>query len=127
MISLIWIFLLQQPDATPLPREFDTNIVWTTLQNLWRGFLAQLPYIVLGLIVFGVFLIIARVIKGVVHTAGQRTRIDVTLADLLGRIAAFVVTILGLFVAAVVIFPGLQTRRFGHWSGNNFSCHWFRF
>ena len=108
MISLIWIFLLQQPDATPLPREFDTNIVWTTLQNLWRGFLAQLPYIVLGLIVFGVFLIIARVIKGVVHTAGQRTRIDVTLADLLGRIAAFVVTILGLFVAAVVIFPAFK-------------------
>ena len=44
MISLIWILLLQQPGATPLPREFDTNIVWTTLHNLWRGFLAQLPY-----------------------------------------------------------------------------------
>lgn len=108
MISLIWIFLLQQPDATPLPREFDTNIVWTTLHNLWRGFLAQLPYLVLGLIVFGVFLIIARVIKGVVHSAGQRTRIDLTLADLMGRIASFVVTILGLFVAAVVIFPAFK-------------------
>ncbi|MDQ3472147.1 MAG: mechanosensitive ion channel family protein [Acidobacteriota bacterium] len=105
MISVVWIFLLQQAGATPLPREFDTNIVWNTLQNLWRGFLAQLPYIVLGVIVFGIFLIIARVIKGIVHTAGERTRIDLTLADLLGRLASFVVIVLGLFVAAVVIFP----------------------
>ena len=28
MISLIWLFLFQQPAATPLPREFDTNVVW---------------------------------------------------------------------------------------------------
>lgn len=70
MISVVWIFLLQQPGATPLPREFDTNVGWNTLHNLWRGFLYQLPYIVLGLIVFGVFLITARVIKGVVRGDG---------------------------------------------------------
>src|SRR5688572_2268232 len=36
--------------------------------------------------------------------AGRRTRIDLTLADLLGRLAAAFTIILGLFVAAVV-FP----------------------
>jgi small-conductance mechanosensitive channel len=102
------MFTLQQPVASPLPREFDSGIIWNTLHDLWRSFLAQLPYVVLGLIVFGIFLVIARILKGVVHTAGERTRIDLTLADLLGRVASFIVTVLGLFVAAVVIFPAFK-------------------
>lgn len=102
------MLLFQLPEATPTPRRFDSGIVWDSLHSLWRGLLAQLPYIVLGLIVFGVFLLIARVIKGVVYAAGERTRLDLTLADLLGRLASFVVTVMGLFVAAVVIFPAFK-------------------
>ena len=107
MIKLITILLLQQ-GGTPSAREFDTNIVWNALHALWRSLLAQLPYIVLGVLVFGVFLIIARVIKRVVHAAGERTRLDLNLADLLGRLASLVITVLGLFVAAVVIFPAFK-------------------
>lgn len=105
MLRSISLCLLQEPVPTPIKREFDTNIVWTTLHNLWLSFLAQVPYIVLGLIVFVVFLVIARLIKRIVHAAGERTRLDVTLADLLGRLTSLVITVLGLFVAAVVIFP----------------------
>lgn len=99
------LFLLQTPTPTVQPRQFDPGIVWQTLRDLGNGFLAQLPYIILGVIVFGVFWIIARVVKRVVHAAGERTRLDTTLADLLGRLASLIIIILGIFVAAVVIFP----------------------
>ncbi len=97
--------LLQTPTPIIEQREFDPGIVWQTLRDLGNGFLAQLPYIILGIIVLGFFLIIARVVKRIVHAAGTRTRLDTTLADLLGRLASLIIIILGVFVAAVVIFP----------------------
>lgn len=101
------IFLALQNSETP-PRQFDANVIWQTLVNLVNGLLAQLPYIVIGIIVFGVFLIAAKIVSRLIHTAGTRTRLDVTLADLLGRLASLLVTILGVFVAAVVIFPAFK-------------------
>ncbi len=100
------IVLLQTvADSNP---DFDMSIVWRTIKDLGEGFLARLPYLVIALIVFGVFLIVARIIKRVVHVAGTNTRLDVTLADLLGRLASAAITVLGLFVAAVIIFPAFK-------------------
>jgi small-conductance mechanosensitive channel len=103
----IEMFFLQASPA-PMQRDFDQNLLWNSLHNLWVGFLGQLPYIVFGFIVFVVFLVVARILKRVVHAAGERTRLDLTLADLLGRLASFLITVLGLFVAAVIIFPAFK-------------------
>lgn len=100
--------LLQTPTPIIQPRDFDPGIIWQTLRDLGNGFFAQLPYIVLGILVVGVFVIIARIVKRVVHTAGEKTRLDVTLADLLGRLASLLIIILGVFVAAVVVFPAFK-------------------
>ena len=54
------------------------------------------------------FLIIARIVSRIINTAGQRTRLDVTLAELLGRLGSFVIMVLGVFVAAVIIFPAFK-------------------
>lgn len=97
------ILLLQQ--AGEADRGFDANIVWRTLAALGESVLGRVPYILVALLVFVGFLIAARVVRRVVYTAGQRTRLDRTLADLLGRVASFFLSVLGLFVAAVVIFP----------------------
>ncbi len=97
--------LLQTASPTAPTREFDAGIIWQTLRGMLTGFLAQLPYIIAGIIVFGIFMIGARVVRSVVHAAGERTALDVTLADLLGRLASFAITILGILVAAVIIFP----------------------
>jgi len=97
--------LLQTPSPIVQPREFDAGIIWQTLRDMGNGFLTQLPYIILGIVLVGVFVVIARIVKRVIHAAGERTRFDVTLADLLGRLASLLIIILGIFVAAVVIFP----------------------
>jgi len=89
-------------------QSFDAGIIWRTLNGMLQSLLARAPYILVALVVFAGFLIAARVFRRVVHTAGVRTRLDVTLADLLGRIVSFALTVLGLFVAAVIIFPAFK-------------------
>jgi small conductance mechanosensitive channel len=99
-------FLLQSPETTA--RDFDAGIIWRTLFDLGNSFLAQLPYILMGIIVFVVFLVISRIISRLIHAAGTRTHLDVTLADLLARLASLVIAILGVFVASVIIFPAFK-------------------
>lgn len=92
-------------DAPPAARPFDPDAVWQVFIQLSARLMAHLPYLVLGLIVFVLFFIGARLLKRILITAGRQTRLDLTLADLLGRLASAFVIVLGLFVAAVVIFP----------------------
>lgn len=91
---------------TPVPeRSFDPDVVWQVFSELFARLLTHLPYLILGFVVFLFFLIAARIAKSILNTAGRRTRLDRTLADLLGRLTSAFTIILGLFVAAVVIFP----------------------
>lgn len=86
----------------------DAGVVWRTLSGMGESLLSRAPYILVALVVFGGFLLAGRVMRGVVYAAGQRTRLDATLADLLGRVASFFMAVLGLFVAAVIIFPAFK-------------------
>jgi small conductance mechanosensitive channel len=98
------ILNFQGPTPVP-PRTFDPNVVWQVFRQMGTSFLTHLPYLLLGLVVFLVFLFTARLLKRILITAGRRTRLDITLADLMGRLASAFTIILGLLVAAVVIFP----------------------
>jgi small conductance mechanosensitive channel len=100
MLSLI----LQQSESVS-SRSFDPDVVWQVFAQLGSRLLAHLPYLILGAAVFLVFVVVARILKRILLTAGRRTRLDLTLADLLGRLASALTIVLGLFVAAVVIFP----------------------
>jgi small-conductance mechanosensitive channel len=86
-------------------RSFDADVVWQVFAQLGVRFLVHLPYLILGVVVFLGFVLAARILKAVLLTAGRRTRLDLTLAYLLGRLASAFTIVLGLFVAAVVIFP----------------------
>jgi small conductance mechanosensitive channel len=97
---MIWGF-----QETPPSRSFDPDVVWQVFSQLLARLMAHLPYLILGVVVFVLFLVAARLVKRIMITAGRRTRLDLTLADLLGRLASAFTIILGLFVAAVVIFP----------------------
>ena len=98
------MILAFQETAVP-SRPFDPDVVWQVFSQLFARLMAHLPYLILGVVVFVFFLVTARLVKRILITAGQRTRLDLTLADLLGRLASAFTIILGLFVAAVVIFP----------------------
>jgi small conductance mechanosensitive channel len=87
------------------PPRFDLSAGWQALASMWQSLLERVPYIVLGLLVFLIIWGLGKLLRRTIKEAGKRTRLDVTLADLFGRLASFIANILGLFVAAVVIFP----------------------
>jgi small-conductance mechanosensitive channel len=93
-----------QETTTP-SRPFEPDVVWQVFSHLFARLLAHLPYLILGFVVFVLFLVGARLAKSILNTAGRKTRLDRTLADLLGRLTSAFIIILGLFVAAVIIFP----------------------
>ena len=84
------------------------EIAWQTIVSMIHGFWAQLPLIIVGVVVFLIFLLFASIARRVVRTAAVKARVDPMLASLLARIGFFVIVIFGLFVSAVVIFPGVS-------------------
>lgn len=105
---MIFWGLFQQSTPALKQREFDVNGIWSSINDLGEAFLTQLPYIAIGIIVFILFLAASRTARRFALKAGERTKIDLTLSELLGRLASFVISIAGFFVAAVIIFPGFQ-------------------
>lgn len=101
----MFIHLLQseQPTST-----FDLDVIWNSIFGMVNALLYRLPYIIAGLLVFLLFLVVARLTNRAINAAGERTRLDLTLARLLGRLASLVIAILGILVAAVVVFPAFQ-------------------
>ena len=100
MLSLFF----QPPETASVP-AFDPDVVWQVFAQLGSRFLAHLPYLILGVVALLIFVVAARILKRVLLMTGRRTRLDLTLADLLGRLVSAFTIVLGLFVAAVVIFP----------------------
>ncbi len=86
----------------------SVGIVWQTLNNIINGLLERLPYLVIALVVFVLFWLFGSIMRSIISATGTKTRLDVTLAELLGRRASVLFIILGVFVAAVVIFPGFN-------------------
>ncbi len=98
------MFYFQTPSPTA-SKSFDPNIIWQVFRHLGTSLLARVPYLLFGLLAFIIFLVLARILKAVLVTAGRRTRLDITLAELLARLTSAATIILGLLVAAVIIFP----------------------
>lgn len=102
------MMVLQQSATQSDLRGFDLNILFRTFSDISGWVLARVPYLVIGAIVLMIFMVAGRILKRVFLTAGKRTQLDVTLAELLGRLTSFAITLLGLFVGAVIIFPTLK-------------------
>ena len=91
--------------VVPPAPDASVALVWETLRGMAAGFVARVPYIVMGLAVLLVFYVAGRLVRRAAHEAGERTRLDVRLADVFGTLAVVLVTALGALVAAVIIFP----------------------
>lgn len=81
------------------------DLVWATLRGMAASFLERLPYLTIGLVVVLLFYVAGHLVRRAAHEAGERTRLDVHLADIVGRLAVILITAFGALVAAVIIFP----------------------
>lgn len=81
------------------------EVAWNAILDMVQSFWARVPYIVVGIIIFLLFLLIARIAKGAIRTTSQRTNVDPMLTELLSRLSSIAIIFLGLSVAAIVIIP----------------------
>ncbi|MBD0263857.1 MAG: mechanosensitive ion channel family protein [Tolypothrix sp. Co-bin9] len=83
----------------------EISTAWNKVQSMINGFIALLPNIVLGLIVFIFFLFIAGRIKALVKGLTRNRRYARNLGLVLGRLAQGVTILIGLFIALSIVIP----------------------
>ena len=85
----------------------ETGEAVETVQNMISGFYALLPKMVVAVVVFLLFWMIAKGVRSLVHrvTPGPR---DSSIGIVLGRLAYAGLIILGVFVALTIVIPSLE-------------------
>ncbi|MEA5602332.1 mechanosensitive ion channel family protein [Nostoc sp. UHCC 0252] len=83
----------------------EISTAWDKVQSMINGFIALLPNIVLGLIVFIFFLFVASRIKVVVKRLTRNRRSARNLGLVLGRLAQGLTILIGLFIALSIVIP----------------------
>lgn len=81
-----------------------------TVIEMANGFFARLPLIAVGVIVFLIFFGLAYIARRVIKMAALKAKVDAMPASLMSRIGYYLVIVFGIFVAAAVIFPGVNPR-----------------
>ncbi|BAZ69644.1 MAG: mechanosensitive ion channel family protein [Pelatocladus maniniholoensis HA4357-MV3] len=86
----------------------EISAVWDKIQAMTNGFIALLPNIVLALIVFVIFFLIAREIKRLVKRLTRNHRYARNLGLVLGRMAQGTTILVGLFISLSIVIPTFQ-------------------
>ena len=86
----------------------EASAAWERVQAMINGFIVLLPNIVLALIIFALFFLFARGIKGLVRRLTRNRRHARNLGLVLGRLAQGTTILVGLFIALTIVIPSLQ-------------------
>ncbi len=88
--------------------HFDVGKSWQTVQGMIEQFFSLLPKLVLGIIVFAIFMAVGFAIRSVVARQAAGRRRHRNLALVLGRLANVVVLVIGLLVALTIVAPSFK-------------------
>lgn len=86
----------------------ELSAIWKQLEAMVRGFWALLPNLLIAIIVFFIFLFIAKTIKQTVRRVTENRRRARSLGLVLGRLAQGITILIGLFVALSIVIPSFR-------------------
>ncbi len=94
------------PDTAGVNLNAEVSNAWQTVDNIIAGFFAILPKLILALLLFLAFWLVARGVRGIVHrvTPGPT---DSNIGIVLGRLAYAGTILLGFLVALTVVAPSV--------------------
>ncbi len=96
---------------TPSAKAIHPSEIWTTVNGMVNGFLAMLPLLLAGLIVFLIFWGVASgVRRGVEAFAAKRSEFP-SAGMAFGRLAYIALMLLGALIAATVAFPSVTPAK----------------
>lgn len=88
--------------------DFDLTAALQSLRGMAVGFLRQLPYIAIALLVFALFYVGARLTRRVIRNLTERRRKHRNVGLVLGRLAESGLMLAGALVALVIAIPSSQ-------------------
>ena len=91
---------------TFLLMEHPFDLLTSSIRGVARAFIAQLPFIIIALVVFGAILLLARLLRALARR-GLR-RFDPAVAEMVSRLVYVVTVFLGVFVALWIAIPTLE-------------------
>lgn len=83
--------------------DVDVTSLWERVDGIVDSTVRLIPSIILGLVVFGLFLVAGRIVKAMIHKALPDSRDN--LARLLGRLASWTMSFGGFMAAVTIIAP----------------------
>ena len=88
--------------------NLDLSNAWISLQGMVAGFFQQLPYIIIAVIVYGVFHVAGRLMRSLIKRFTENRRKHRALGLVLGRLSQGGMMLMGLLVALVIAIPSFQ-------------------
>lgn len=84
------------------------NIIWNTLTATTAGLISRLPFILLALVVLGATYFVEKLTRRATGKLFSSKRHRHSLKELMQRFATLLTWTVGIFIAALIIFPGLN-------------------
>ncbi|MGB5983955.1 MAG: hypothetical protein WBG37_01525 [Desulfobacterales bacterium] len=88
-----------------------SSLIQGTLMDLWTTIIAHIPYLVTGLVILVIMWVASKLTSKLLSRVLNKTRVRSSLRELADRIAVIGVWMLGVLIAAMVIFPGLTPAK----------------
>ncbi|GGZ53881.1 mechanosensitive ion channel family protein [Paraglaciecola chathamensis] len=108
-------FAQQDNKEASSPPVFSIDAASQTLQqtvlNIWYDFIAHTPYIAVALLVLLLTGVFSMLISKLIGNMTGRSKMRGSLKALTQRIARIIIWILGILLAALVVFPGLTPAK----------------
>lgn len=90
--------------------SFDIGVVLDSIREMGHDFLTALPNIVIAIVVFVVFLILAGWARAAAHRVGETTRMEPHAVTVVARMARWAVVAVGALVAVSIVFPSVGAQ-----------------
>ncbi|MDX2232232.1 MAG: mechanosensitive ion channel family protein [Leptolyngbyaceae cyanobacterium bins.349] len=88
--------------------NIQVSAAWEKVQGMINGFIALLPNVVMALLVFTIFFIVAGAIRRLVRRLTRDRRHARNLGLILGRLAQWTILLIGLFISLSIVIPTLR-------------------
>mgnify|MGYP001802704529 CR=1 FL=1 len=102
------MIFLQTPSPSPADAKEEITSAWDRTLNLYQDTINRLPSIILAIVVFTVFFLLARGINLAIRSLTRLRRNARSLGMVLGRLAQGTIILIGAFVALTIVIPSFK-------------------
>lgn len=100
---------MQSVKTVDLSQTFQ--VVAQSVRSLWEDFLMRSPLILAGLLALIITAMVSKLAKAIASRIASKSRLRISLQDLILQLLTITIWVTGLLIAAVIIFPGMTPAR----------------